>query len=229
MRQGTEYKLYLLTNMHVVQDNCGNAKFCTGSKVVHDVGLEYKTLDAITNPNAVSLNLVRWTSYGYNPFWIKDPVVEKISSDSDLAVISVRATKTQAESMKPIRFHGNCKDVRIGDDVYVIGFPSTPKRRIMSVPISNQNMIVKRWSKGRITGEEFFHVAGAVDDVYMTSSADTIGGNSGSPVLDMNGLVIGVHAAGSAGSFGNSSYAGESHSKSVRCEKVRAFVRNLRR
>lgn len=117
-RQGSESKLYLLTNKHVVSEQCGSSKNCNESKIVYDVGLEYQTPDSIFDPNAVVSGAVKWISYGYNLFLIKDPKVEVLSHDADLAIISVTAPAKLVDTIQPLDFRNDCSTVRLGDEVY---------------------------------------------------------------------------------------------------------------
>lgn len=98
-----------------------------------------------------------------------------ISKDEELDLAIVK-TRTPVEGVRPIGFRKGSK-YKMGDDVYTIGYP-----------VSKLLGDSARLTKGLISS-----VSGLKDDKnQMQISAEIQPGNSGGPLLDNDGVVVGV-------------------------------------
>jgi len=102
--------------------------------------------------------------------------------DTDLALLAALPPRG---SVKPLLF-GNSELLRIGDKVLAVGNPFGYAHTVTSGIIS---------AKGRVLG------TGPYDNFLQTDAAIHIG-NSGGPLVDMQGRVVGITTATQEGSFG---------------------------
>jgi len=110
--------------------------------------------------------------------------------DTDLALLRV---ETDGEDMRPLEL-GDSSTVQVGDPTVAIGNPFGLERTLTTGVVS----ALQR----RLTAPSGF----TIDDVIQTDAALNPG-NSGGPLLDANGRVIGINsqiATGGAGSSGGS-------------------------
>jgi S1-C subfamily serine protease len=110
-------------------------------------------------------------------------------SDTDLALLRVRS---DGEDLQPLEL-GDSSSVQVGDPTIAIGNPFGLERTLTTGVVS----ALQR----RLTAPSGF----TIDNVIQTDAALNPG-NSGGPLLDANGRVIGINsqiATGGAGSSGN--------------------------
>lgn len=170
-KSGDDVYLGLITAKHVVMDN---------------VGFEtklFKTLryDAILD-----------TSESAYPLQNYSIVQIKTSAEFDLALIIVKVSSGEAKVLPAIPITEKCS-LSEGDALVIIGFPAVMQRayRDQNVFISSPKVITKRWSTGQYVNERAKNEYGPL----IGATADALHGNSGGPVIDSQGKLIGVQAA----------------------------------
>lgn len=115
---------------------------------------------------------------------IKDrQIFQKNPKDPDLAIVTFEAPENY-----PVATLGNSEEIKIGAEIKVTGFPSifgnTGRKRTYTVT----------------PGTVVTFNPGAVNGYRLVYNATTFIGNSGGPVFDGDGRVIGIHGLADAGS-----------------------------
>lgn len=108
---------------------------------------------------------------------IYDAAVKFIDKTSDLAILKINSTKDKEKKFKPAQF-GDAENSRIGDIVLTFGNP-------YGLGISVSQGIISAKSRSIGVGEQ----------QYIQTDASINQGNSGGPMFDMNGKVIGINSA----------------------------------
>jgi S1-C subfamily serine protease len=116
----------------------------------------------------------------------------------DIAVVRAEAA-TGLQMGNPLRVDGNC-DRSLHREIYAVGFPGVTKRRTLRM-----NREVKRWSKGDYVGLGRADFRGTTS-TYIASTVDSLPGSSGGPVVDENGVLVGVAVKGVASEENNFRY-----------------------
>jgi S1-C subfamily serine protease len=118
--------------------------------------------------------------------------IEVVARDDayDMALIKV-ATPAAVKLAIPIKVDGKC-DAALRQEIYAVGFPGVGKRR--SLRLGRE---VKRWSKGEYVGLGRADQNGVMA-TYIASTVDSLPGNSGGPVVDAAGVLIGVVVKGAS-------------------------------
>jgi S1-C subfamily serine protease len=152
------------------------------------------------------------------PQRLSDIALVYVDDAYDLAVIKVAARAT-LHAAAPISVGDAC-DRALHQEIYAIGFPGVGKRRSLRLA---QEM--KRWSKGEFVGFGKAEFQGT-QSVYIAASVDSLPGNSGGPVIDAQGALVGVVVKGAAAPENGFRYdvdpkkKGDWHSFLVPCQAV---------
>ncbi len=172
------------------------------------------------------LNRPRFESDGITlaapPPRLADVAPVYVDNAYDLAVIKVSAGSA-LRTAKPLAVDRTC-DGALHQEVYAIGFPGVGKRR--SLRLSRE---MKRWSKGEYVGLGRAEFRGQLS-TYIAASVDSLPGNSGGPVVDARGGLVGVVVKGAAGPENGFRYEvdplkkGDWHSFLVPCQAVARII-----
>jgi serine protease Do len=118
---------------------------------------------------------------------------------SDIAVLKLDL-ESRPKDAKPLRVAkwGDSDKVRVGDVVFAMGCPAAVSQSVTRGIVSNTQLILPRGMKGafRLDGESVGSIVR-----WLAHDAVIFGGNSGGPLVDVNGRVIGINEMG-LGSLG---------------------------
>ena len=171
--------LYFLTSRHVItpfckdQDVCFNANLAQNASLIHqNDGLHLQSLDGVV---------------------VDGVEVLALSKNPDLALLRAAVPTGKYNLPDSLKISDSCA-LQEGETLFSIGF-ADPACRTNSdrLPIADQNLILKRWSQGIFTG--YVKSDDNNDEntnIWASTSVDMLSGGSGSPLLNEDGLVVGV-------------------------------------
>jgi serine protease Do len=141
--------------------------------------------DAIQGRKPVTCSTgINYTIHTYNgkDYPIKDrQIFQKNPKDPDLAIVTF-----EAQENYPVAALGNSEEIKIGAEIKVTGFPSIfgNKGKDRTYTVTPGTVVTFN--------------PGAVNGYRLVYNATTFVGNSGGPVFDGNGRVIGIHGLADA-------------------------------
>jgi len=141
--------------------------------------------DAIQGRKPVTCSTgINYTIHTYNgkDYPIKDrQIFQKNPKDPDLAIVTF-----EAQENYPVAALGNSEEIKIGAEIKVTGFPSIfgNKGKDRTYTVTPGTVVTFN--------------PGAVNGYKLVYNATTFVGNSGGPVFDGNGRVIGIHGLADA-------------------------------
>jgi S1-C subfamily serine protease len=153
---------------------------------------------------------------------LANPRAVYIDDAYDIAVVKVTAS-VRLRIEDPLRVDRKCEQV-LHREIYAVGFPGVTRRK--SLRLAREE---KRWSKGETVGLGRAEFRGKTS-VYVASTIDSLPGSSGGPVVDDNGLLVGVVAKGVAGEDNDFRYdvdpqkPGDWQTFLVPCDAVQGIV-----
>lgn len=115
---------------------------------------------------------------------------------ADIAIIQLDLTALKAGERLPVAAFGDSDSVKVGDAVLAMGSPGGLNQSVTRGIASNAALLLPRNMKGsmQLDGED---VGSLVR--WIAHDAQIFPGNSGGPLVDMNGRIIGVNEVGVAG------------------------------
>src|SRR3984957_16685655 len=138
---------------------------------------------------------------------------ELIGTDPMTDISILRLKQEQPREFEPVSF-GDFSKLRVGDPVLAMGCPMALSQSVTLGIVSNTEMIMPRFGGGgrfRLDGED---VGSLVK--WIAHDAAIYGGNSGGPLVDMHGEIIGINEI----SFGLSGAIPGNLAKSVAQELI---------
>lgn len=122
---------------------------------------------------------------------------ELIGTDplADIAVLKLDLSEIEVDGPLPRAEFGDSDDLEVGDVVYAMGSPAALSQSVTRGIVSNTAMIMSSFvGDMRLDGE---NVGSLVR--WIAHDAQIFGGNSGGPLVDSKGRIIGINEIGVAG------------------------------
>jgi V8-like Glu-specific endopeptidase len=135
--------------------------------------------------------------------------VTRISNVHDVALVKI----DMVEELTPVQLLNNYDEIESGSEVTVMGYPGmSPDQfvatrsqdafnknpNIVKVPVPTVSTgIIGRLVKGRAATDKVDGYMSVMGDYYQLTINSTGPGNSGGPMYDNKGNVIGIYSAGS--------------------------------
>ena len=122
---------------------------------------------------------------------VKAKVLKIFSDGVDLAILRLEAPTTLRKPM-PLR---SAEELSIMDSVYALGFPAIADDSSGYAPSKMEDVTI---TEGKVTKEQYLEG----NTKYLQIDAVISSGNSGGPLVDQNGAVVGINSAASDPSVG---------------------------
>lgn len=213
-----ERLLYFLTAFHVLKGSCQLGLACNKTMLFQNPKVEL---------NGESLARLEKSNDGK----FKSITLVKADPLHDLALLRVR-TSVGAPT-RPISVVSSCSNLK-GTQAFSFGFPSVGDRtNATAKPILQSAMNLKRWSYGTVVGFLTQDKTGsfyALGDMpprianFMALTNDDLEGNSGGPITNGNGQLIGVVKATTATENSGYAYDPDFNMIASRCEILKQFL-----
>ena len=185
--------------------------FVTNRHVVEDEVISYITADeynALLNGTAQSVTnhtgycLLSNVYIVYDNSTNKIPAkVQYVSEDADIALLYIHTPTNvrQPAKLRPFK-EGELKNNH--EDVYVLGFPGAADRVIDAADHLTSTLDQMTVNNGIISAVINRAESGYGEGELIQHNVATNGGNSGGPLIDANGYVLGVHTMSAANAKG---------------------------
>jgi serine protease Do len=114
---------------------------------------------------------------------------------SDIAIIKLDLSARASDKVLPTAQFGDSDKLKVGDVVYAMGSPAALSQSVTRGIVSNTSLIMSSFvGNMSLDGE---NVGSLVR--WIAHDAQIFGGNSGGPLVDRNGEIIGINEIGVAG------------------------------
>ncbi|MBQ6715956.1 MAG: trypsin-like peptidase domain-containing protein [Clostridia bacterium] len=184
---------YFVTNRHVVEDS--EIEYVT----VEDYNAGQSTGSVITRRGFAILSsayIVYETSQNMIP-----AKVQYVSEDADIALLYIH-TPTNVRKPAKLRPFEDGELANRHEDVYVLGFPAAATRVVDMADSLTSTLDHMTVNNGIISNVTSRAESGYSEGELIQHNVDTNGGNSGGPLVDAKGYVLGVHTMSAANAKG---------------------------
>ena len=213
-------ELYFLTNAHVFEEQCHQLGRCKNLKLYQNIELIF------------DFETKKIKGQGENE--IDHVEIVRLSQNPDLALLRATVLTRPSQNFHILQLATNCS-LASGEQLFTIGFPGVNYRyNFASQSLPGSDTIVKRWSQGIYETTNNM----AIDKIsgpheFLFTSVDTLPGNSGGPLLNSRGEIVGISQASSAIPENGYRYTGNEElgktdwsSVAVPCHYLRPFIFN---
>lgn len=147
----------------------------------------------------------------------------KYDIEKDLALVRGELNSDLKQEISIIPVAEDC-DLKRGDTLMAIGYPSTDLRTVKNVSIKDSDWTLKRWSLGVFTGSTLESTD------RSQASYDCLAGCSGGPVLNSRNELVGIHQKSprvdGLAYLGNDKLLGP-HSTFGSCRSIQNFIQQF--
>ncbi|HLP86137.1 MAG TPA: PDZ domain-containing protein [Phycisphaerales bacterium] len=119
---------------------------------------------------------------------------------TDLAVLRINMKDLGENTTLPVASFGNSDELQVGDYVIAMGAPYGLSRSVTLGVVSNTERVFTGMSGDDIADQEFdFDVSSDIFTRWIQHDALILPGNSGGPLVNLQGEIIGVNTRGGSG------------------------------
>lgn len=181
---------HFITNRHVIKGSEG------------EVDTVAKQIKKLAEENDLECDLMVWVFFGRNDSRVAEVIY--ISDEADLAIL-----RLDSPSKSYLRVSAKL-ELQPSKQVFAVGFPAIAQESFDDTELAYKEAIARNAStiSKQLVDKEFVfsHTAGSVrrsyaveprkDIWWIEHSADISQGNSGGPLIDENGVVVGINTLG---------------------------------